>query len=125
MCTYSTKSLPGAPQWPLSRYSSPDCTASNTGLNSPDRMRWTPSASITVPSLKICKDIANWLPSFERPIATRVNRGSAVVTGALVRGLGAKRGIGPVEFTGGVDGGAPNDPFSPGVAGVDELGGAD
>jgi hypothetical protein len=47
----------------------------------------------------------NWLPSFDRPSATRVIKGSAFVAALLTLGRGATAGRpGPDSATSGVDG---------------------
>src|SRR5208282_327741 len=82
------KSLEGVPQWPRTRDSSLFWVASTSGRSSEALSRWTPSESITVPSVKTCSNMPNWLPSFDRPKAMRVKSGSAVVTAVLTRGRG-------------------------------------
>jgi hypothetical protein len=58
----------------------------------------------------------NWLPSFDRPKAMRVKKGSAVVTALLTRGRGLRRGWPSWEGErSGVDG--PSDEIGP-TAGV-------
>ena len=78
-----------APQCPWTRPSSPDCTVSTMGFRSARRIWWTPSESMTVPSAKTWRNMPNWLPSLERPSASRVRTGSADVTAELTcAGLG-------------------------------------
>src|SRR5271166_2839848 len=106
------KSLEGVPQWPRTRDSSLFWVASTSGRSSEALSRWTPSESITVPSVKTCSNMPNWLPSFDRPRATRVKSGSAVVTALLTRGRGLRRGWPScVPERSGVDG--PSDETGP------------
>src|SRR5271166_6282438 len=110
------KSLEGVPQWPRTRDSSLFWVASTSGRSSEAVSRWTPSESITVPSVKTCSNMPNWLPSFDRPKAIRVTSGSAVVTALLKRGRGVSRGWPSCDRErSGVDG--PSDEIGP-AAGV-------
>ena len=68
---------------------------STIGLRSAGRRWCTPSESMTVPSAKIWRNIPNWLPSLERPRASRVKSGSAAGDRGLTRGLGESRCAGP------------------------------